>query len=130
MRKIVTTKMFLVLLIPLFFLIIFFWFNFGSSETWGMNKTVGWAWDLSNFNFIHFPLYLLFLLGYLLLFILKIKTQFTLSAIHLFAIVIPLLIFSNPKYVYITFYSTILSLLIFVANIILSIKNRKKHNAI
>lgn len=117
--------MHLVLLIPIVVVMCIILFDLGSTGTWGMNKTVGWAWDLSNFNLIHFPLYFLFLIIYTVLSLFKIKTQFLLSIIHIFLIVIPWITFSNYNYTLITFYSTALSLIVFVLNVALSIKNRK-----
>ena len=32
-------------------LLLFIYFGFITKETWGINKTVGWAWDITNINF-------------------------------------------------------------------------------
>lgn len=61
--------------------------NFGEATEYGVNKTVGWAYDISNhmyLNAILFPFCLiLFLVGYLLLMILRRKTNYLLSITHL-----------------------------------------------
>lgn len=118
-----TKKLFLVLLSPILLLLIYFLFNQNTVETWGVNKTVGWAWDITDFIFIYFPLYLLFLISYGILFAFKIKTHLTISIIHILLIAIPILTFSN--YNYVTFYSIVLSVAVFITNIIISLKNRK-----
>ena len=35
-------------LIPI---LLFVYFSFITEHTWGINKTVGWAWDITNINF-------------------------------------------------------------------------------
>src|SRR5215216_7375465 len=98
LRKLVTTKMFLLLLIP--FLIVaaagVMLISFRTSiETYGVNKTVGWAWDLTNIYILAFPLYFIYLLGYGLLFLFKIKTNYVVSISHLTAIFFSFMYFDN-----------------------------------
>lgn len=120
-----TKNLFLILLSPILLLIIYFLFNQNTVETWGMNKTVGWAWDIIDLIFIYFPLYVLFLISYGILFAFKIKTHLTISRIHILLIAIPIFTFSNYNYIYVTFYSIVLSIIFFIANIIISLKRRK-----
>ena len=126
-RRLFTKNLFLVLLSPILLLLIYFLFNQNKVETWGVNKTVGWAWDITDFIFIYFPLYLLFLISYGILSAFKIKTHLTISIIHILLIMTPILTFNNYNYNYIhvTFYSIVLSVVFFITNIIISLKNRK-----
>jgi hypothetical protein len=79
-------------LILIFLILATLWNNIiGVNNTYGVNKTVGWAYDISNLGFWFatiFPLLnLLFLLGYLLIFILNRKTIFLSSILHYFLII-------------------------------------------
>lgn len=125
MENLFTTKLFLVLLTPIIVVVGLVFLGIIAIETWGINKTVGWAWDFTNFNLVQFPLYILFLLSYGTLSILRIRTQFTISIIHVLLIALSLLTFSYQNYSYLTLCFSILSSLFFITNISLSIKNRK-----
>lgn len=61
-------------------LILFSLVYLSSSDIIGFNKTVNWAWDLSNFNYwiilITYTLMLLIMLGIIALSLLKIKDVF------------------------------------------------------
>lgn len=87
----------------------------GGNNTYGMNKTVGWAYDISNIRFwvaTIFPLSkLLFLVGYFVIFILNRKTIFLYSFLHFFLIVTSIL------FSFLEFPST--SLILFFISIIL-----------
>lgn len=125
--RLFTKNLFLVLLSPILLLLMYFLFDKNTVANWGVNKTVGWAWDITDFIFIYFPLYLLFLISYGILFVFKIKTHLTISIIHILLITIPILTFSNynNNYNYVTFYSIVLSVVFFITNIMISLKNRK-----
>ena len=78
----------------------------------GFNKTVGWAWELTSFII---PLSIIYFLTYMVLFILKIKTNmlFSISSILL-------LLFSVFFQNYITIFFLV-SFLLFLSNVIFSI---------
>ena len=85
--------MFVVLLAAYGLILVSFTFliNFGETSTYGVNKTVGWAYDISNqmyLNAILFPFCVLFLVGYLLLMILRRKTNYLLSITHFSLIIL------------------------------------------
>ncbi|MDR7369830.1 hypothetical protein J2X17_000601 [Flavobacterium aquidurense] len=86
--------MFLVLLASYGLILVTFtlFINFGETSVYGVNKTVGWAYDISNqmyLNAILFPFCLiLFLVGYLLLMILRRKTNYLLSITHFSLIIL------------------------------------------
>ena len=52
-----------------------------STETIGFNKTVGWAWDMSNINFwvliITYALLLILMISIVALFIIRLKDNFS-----------------------------------------------------
>ena len=78
----------------------------------GINKTVGWAWDLTSFII---PLSIIYFSTYSTLFILKIKTNMLFSILSIL-----LLLFSVLFQNYITVFFLI-SFLIFLSNVIFSI---------
>ena len=116
MKKIFTTKLFLVLLTPIIIAIGLVFFGLITFETWGINKTVGWAWDITNFNLIQFPMYILYLIIYGVLFAFKIKTQYRLSILHLILIVIPNILIVNNNLVFVTLLVSLLSCIVFFIN--------------
>jgi len=114
----------------LFFLLLFlFGFGFilayltGHQQTYGINKTVGWAYDISNQVFYTALIFtfsqILFIIGYLILFLLRRKTNYFLSIAH-FEIIILTLVFTE-NLIAITILSAI-SLLLFLINILKSNK--------
>ncbi|OXA76280.1 hypothetical protein B0A58_07735 [Flavobacterium branchiophilum NBRC 15030 = ATCC 35035] len=78
----------------------------------GINKTVGWAWDLTSFII---PLSLIYFSTYSALFLMKIKTNMLFSILSIL-----LLLFSVLFKNYITVFFLI-SFLIFLSNVIFSI---------
>ena len=78
----------------------------------GINKTVGWAWDLTSFII---PLSIIYFSTYIVLFILKIKPNLLFSILSIL-----LLLFSVLFQNYITVFFLI-SFLIFLSNVIFSI---------
>lgn len=131
-KKLFTHKMFLLLLFPILFLAIavFVIVNTADMETWGMNKTVGWTWDIANSNFIQFFLYPVYLFGYGLLFLFKVRTNYRLSLLHFGLIIISAVIFSYSSLSFVTFCLTFLSFLVFITNIVYSITVKLKPKAI
>jgi hypothetical protein len=82
------------------------------NENIGFNKTVGWAWDLTNFIF---PLLIIYVSTYLALYILKVKTNLFFTTI---SIVLLLLCYKVESLIFILL---IASLLLFLSNCIYSV---------
>ena len=122
LRKIFTQYL-LFLLIFLFGLGFILSYLFGDEQSYGVNKTVGWAYDIS--NQVHYSALIftfsqiLFIIGYLILFLLRRKTHYYLSIAHFEIIILTLVFFEN-------FITTIIlsaiSLFIFSINILKSYK--------
>lgn len=77
-KNIFERKMHIIMLLCLPLLI-----RFSEIENYGINKTVGWAYDISGFT-MYYVKYIVFsfFIGYLLLAIFKAKTNYHLSIIH------------------------------------------------
>lgn len=127
MKKLFTQYLFLPLSLPLLFSIIgcvIALLNNGNVQTWGFNKTVGWAWDLTNSFYWSFFLYPVYLVVYTILALLKTKTNYTFSVIHFCLIVIPIVtMFTFPI---IGLYAPFFSFLVFIINIVYSLICRFK----
>ncbi len=90
MKKIFTKYMFL-LLISLFLLGFLLAYIFGNEQSYSINKTVGSAYALSNEIILNAFLaisQILFIFGYLILFLLKRKTNYYISLAHFEIIII------------------------------------------
>lgn len=85
-------------------------FNF---KEFGVNKTVGWAWDFSSFII---PLFIIYLSTYLTFYILKVKTNLIFSTISVFSLLACLIL---NDLLYIILFS--ISILFFVSNCIYSV---------
>ncbi|KGD69152.1 hypothetical protein B0A61_14575 [Flavobacterium aquatile LMG 4008 = ATCC 11947] len=85
----------------------------------GINKTVGWAWDITSYII---PLSIIYFSTYLTLYLLKIKTNLIFSIL---SIVLLLICFKFYSLIFILFIS---SILLFLSNCIYSIylKFKKK----
>lgn len=85
----------------------------------GINKTVGWAWDLTNYIF---PLTIIYFSTYLTLYLLKVKTNLIISIL---SIVLLIFCFKFYNLIDILF---IISILLFLSNCMYSIylKFKKK----
>ena len=84
MRKLFTRYMFL-LLISLFLLGYLLAYLFGDEKFYSINKTVGWAFTVSNEILLNVFLaisQILFIFGYLIIFLLKRKTNYYISLAH------------------------------------------------
>jgi hypothetical protein len=124
MKKIFTEHMFLLLLSTygISYLVVYL---LEDNQSYGINKTVGWAYDISNQFFFNALTYflskVLLLVGYLLIFLFNRKTVYHISIIH-FCIIIASLISMFSKN-YLT--STILfltSMVVFFINVSKSYK--------
>lgn len=119
-------RRFLLLIFIVLFIIFFTTFVTGESEigAWGINKTVGWAWDLTPINLLIFlSTSTIFLLLYSILTLLKYRTNKTLSIIQVI-LMVTIAIFYKPIGQYILFLLNFLSIIIFISNLIWVIKNR------
>lgn len=85
----------------------------------GINKTVGWAWDITSFII---PLTLIYLSTYLTLYLLKVKTNLILSIL---SIVLLIFCFKFYNLIFIFFIS---SILMFLSNCMFSIYLKFKRN--
>lgn len=107
---------FIVILIVTFYTTIFI-----CSKTFGefgINKTVGWAWDITKFiYFFDLFLFLTYTLIYSILFLLKVRTN-TVFTVLSFVFIILVTVFKESAMISV-FYMT--SLLIFLSNVIYSI---------
>ncbi|CAD0007120.1 hypothetical protein FLACHUCJ7_03184 [Flavobacterium chungangense] len=117
MLKKIFTKYLFFLLILLFGFGFILAYLFGYEQSYGINKTVGWAYDISNqvfFTSLIFTLsQILFIIGYLILFLIRRKTNYYLSIAH-FEIIILTLVFSENFIVNAIF--SVLSMILFFTN--------------
>ena len=74
LKSLFETKMYLISLLPFLFLI-----RFSKSDSYGINKTVGWAYDLSGFSFFVMYFLIAFFIGFCLIAIIRAKTNLILS---------------------------------------------------
>lgn len=122
LRNIFEKRMFL--LIVLIYLI-FHFFITGVRIPIGINQTVGWGSNVINvFYYFEPSLWLLFLIGYGILGLIRINTKETLSIIHFGLIVLSLIVSSKNIQFEIILIIGLISLITFIANIILSFRSR------
>ena len=84
MKKVFTNYMFL-LLISFFLLGFLLAYLFGDEQSFAVNKTVGWAYNISNEALLNAFLaisQIIFIFGYLIIFLLKRKTNYYISLAH------------------------------------------------
>ena len=123
--KLVQKKMFL---LAIFLLMVSTYF--GGNEQMGINKTVNWQWDISNWIFfIKGWTYLISVVGYGIIAILKYWTNKFLSILHL---VLLSLVFLAEDILYMDLLLIVLlniiARVVFILNVIWTIRNRN-HNA-
>lgn len=90
MKKLFTNYMFLVL-ISLFVLSFLLAYLFGDEQSFAVNKTVGWAYNISNEALLNAFLaisQIIFIFGYLIIFLLKRKTHYYISLAHFELIIV------------------------------------------
>jgi len=117
-------KMYLISLLPFLFLI-----RFSSDiENFGINKTVGWAYDLTNFRYFIVYILLMFFVLFSFLAIIRAKTNFILSLIFFLLISFCSLFHNGYQNVllidYILLFSIFLFIIIFLNSIYIKIKQR------
>ncbi len=99
---------------------------FGNEQSYGINKTVGWAYDFSNQVFYTALIFtfsqILFIIGYLIIFLFRRKTNFCFSIAHFEIIILTLALLSFENFmVHMLFCG--LSLILFFINIFKSHKS-------
>ncbi len=101
---------------------------FGGSEPIGINKTVHWQWDISNWVLqLKSWTWLLFGIGYGIVALLGHSTNKTLSIIHLVILLLLLLVNSTLQAdVAIIVILQIIALVVFFVNLLWTINNRSK----
>lgn len=111
------TKMYLIILLCLLLLV-----RFSEIENYGINKTVGWAYDISGFS-MYFIKYILiiFFIGYLFLAIIKAKTNYIISIIHFILIAFCCLFFDNFRYMLLVDNIAIIGIVVFVINFFIAL---------
>lgn len=124
LNELVKRRMFLLTLILFVFL-----GYFGGIQNIGINKTVGWAWDIIGWvYFIKVYFLPIFIIGYGILALLKYSTHKNLSIIHLFIIAMTLILddtISITMNIIVTL--NLISLFVFLLNFIWSIRNRNSN---
>lgn len=99
MLKKIFTKYLFFLLILLFGFGFILAYLFEYEQSYGINKTVGWAYDISNqifFTSLIFTLSrILFIIGYLIIFLIRRKTNYYLSIAHFEIIILTLVFLEN-----------------------------------
>ncbi len=93
----------------------------------GYNRTLGWGWDPNYWLFITYPvIWLLLLLGYGILALIKAKTHYLFSSLQLIGI---LLLYTLHTFLHTNYFLIIafciFTLIIFFINFSISIKNKK-----
>jgi hypothetical protein len=91
-------------------------------KEYGINKTVGWAWNITDFSPIIFLLsFYLFLMVYGIIALSKRKTNFNFSILHLIIIIGSLILLEKNEKGYLMIFN-LLSLIVFFINLYKSLK--------
>lgn len=103
----------------------------GSLGSWGMNKTIGWAWDVMNDTAALLAIIstLLFVFGYTFLWILKMRLNNIVSILNLcFLFILPVTWgIEHIKYEYLLTFSTALLVIIsFIINTVFAFRYKLK----
>lgn len=100
---------------------------FGNVENYGVSKTVGWAYNISNnvvlTSIIFFCSQILFILTYFILFLLKRKTNYYVSLAHFEIIIVTLYLMSSEKFTA----ALIISLISLIALFVNIFKSKKEN---
>jgi len=115
------TKMYLISIIPLLFLIFI-----DNVAHYGYNKSVGWAFEINGISYYSINFFISFIIGFLFLAFIKVKTNFILSFLFFLSFVFFCLIQDvNIQIVFtdkVLLFITSLFLLIFIYSIYLKFK--------
>ncbi|MGK0386591.1 MAG: hypothetical protein ACI849_001209 [Patiriisocius sp.] len=98
------------------------------SDLFGKNETIGWKFDILNtpIDLITGFLPFLYVTCYLIMSLLKISTDLLFSKIHLIAVIISSILFSFTDINFkIVFLAAGVSLILFIVNVYVSLRNRK-----
>lgn len=99
---------------------------FGNEQSYGINKTVGWAYDISNQVFYTALIFtfsqILFIIGYLIIFLLRRKTNYYFSITHFEIIILTLALMHFENFMVNMLFCG-LSLILFFINIFKSHKS-------
>jgi uncharacterized membrane protein len=120
-KHIFETKMYLISILPYLFLI-----RFNSGKTWGINKSIGWAFDVSDLRDYIVFIIIGFALGFCILYFLKAKTNWLLSLFFFLLISISSLMQNGHRTIQFIDYTLILSILLFIILFIQSLFSRIK----
>ena len=101
---------FVLLLLVTFFVIGTIVFQF---KEFGINKTVGWAWDISSYII---PLSIIYISTYLALYFLKVKTNLVVSIVSILSLLVCVIL--NDSLFIIVF---LISILLFLSNCIYAV---------
>lgn len=114
--------MFLIIIILLLILLYFDGFNDG-----GVNRTTEFAWDFTNWIFfLKYGTWLIFVVGYGVLALLRTPTNKALSILHLTFIILTIISGDFINYLlFIVLTINLISVVIFSINFIWSLRNRK-----
>ena len=121
-KNLFETKMYLIILLCLPLLV-----RFSEIENYGINKTVGWAYDFSGFT-MYYVKYIVFafFIGYFFLSIIKAKTNYLLSIIHFILIAFCCLFYDNLLYMRLVDNIAIIGIVVFLMIISLIAHRIKK----
>ncbi|WP_299519668.1 hypothetical protein [uncultured Flavobacterium sp.] len=109
-KNLFETKMYLIILLCLPLLV-----RFSEIENYGLNKTVGWAYDISGFTMYYVKYFVFaFFIGYLFLAIIKAKTNLVFSIIHFILIAFCCLFYDNFRYMRLVDTLAIIGIVVFV----------------
>lgn len=124
LKHIFGTKMYLISILPYLFLI-----RINSGETWGINKSIGWAFKISDLRKYIVFLLIGFAFGFIVLHFLKAKTNWLLSMLF-FILISFSAIKDNNKYIYIQpiDYTLVFSIIVFIIIIFQSIIQKTKQS--
>ena len=109
-KNLFETKMYLIILLCLPLLV-----RFSEIDNYGINKTVGWAYDFSGFT-MYYVKYIVFafFIGYFFLSIIKAKTNYLLSIIHFILIAFCCLFYDNLRYMRLVDNIAIIGIVVFL----------------
>ena len=121
--ELIEKRMFLLILATILLSIIL-----GGGHPVGINKTVGWAWDVSNWMYWFVYLNWIILFGYGFLSLKKYRSNRYLSGVHLILILVSFLInellYFNINMIVI--FNTVI-IIIFIINLIISVSAKRKY---
>lgn len=120
MKRVFETKMYIIVSLVTLLIIVFDFSTLFENDK--LNYTIGWGWDLSNlfwwFGGGIWIILIIYVLGYLVLKLLKRNSHYFLSICHIIFIMISIFSFSIGLGVYV--YFLLISTIVFILNLIFS----------